>query len=291
MPFPQAFFRFFVKNRQKRSKKAMQHKGFPQFPQSFPQGMGKMWKNPKAEKSRKFQGSFAHFPSLQGRSRVGFYLPFIKIMKKVELFLKKVLQCQKKCAILCYSRVYSRVGSGFFEDPLLIFEFFKKEKARGLDMKKNSKGVVGAVARIAEPLVESLGYFLWDVEYVKEGADMYLRITIDSEEGITIEDCEKVHRAIDPLLDEADPIEEAYHLEISSPGIERELKNEMQIGACVDWDVEVRLYAPMDGAKSFRGTLLGLTEQGEIAIALPDGTEKIFARASVASLRTYYVFD
>ena len=73
-------------------------------------------------------------------------------------------------------------------------------------MKKNSKGVVGAVAKIAEPLVESLGYFLWDVEYVKEGADMYLRITIDSEEGITIEDCEKVHRAIDPLLDEADPI-------------------------------------------------------------------------------------
>ena len=120
---------------------------------------------------------------------------------------------------------------------------------------------------------------------------MYLRITIDSEEGITIEDCEKVHRAIDPLLDEADPIEEAYHLEISSPGIERELKNEMQISACVDWDVEVRLYAPMDGAKSFRGVLLGLTEENEIAIELPDGTQKTFARAAVASLRTYYVFD
>ena len=158
-------------------------------------------------------------------------------------------------------------------------------------MKKNGKGIVGAVAKIAEPLVESLGYFLWDVEYVKEGADMYLRITIDSEEGITIEDCEKVHRAIDPLLDEADPIEDAYHLEISSPGIERELKNEMQINACVDWDVEVRLYAPLDGAKSYLGTLLGLTEAGDIAITLQDGTEKIFPRASVASLRTYYVFD
>ena len=158
-------------------------------------------------------------------------------------------------------------------------------------MKKNSKGVVGAVAKIAEPLVESLGYFLWDVEYVKEGADMYLRITIDSEEGITIEDCEKVHRAIDPLLDEADPIEEAYHLEISSPGIERELKNEMQIGACADWDVEGDFWDHDYTVFRFRGTLLGLTEQGEIAIALPDGTEKIFARASVASLRTYYVFD
>ena len=158
-------------------------------------------------------------------------------------------------------------------------------------MKKNNKGVVGTVTRIAEPLVESLGYFLWDVEYVKEGADMYLRITIDSEEGITIEDCEKVHRAIDPLLDEADPIEEAYHLEISSPGIERELKNEMQINACVEWDVEVRLYAPLDGSKSYRGVLMGLSEEGEIVISLPDGTQKAFARAAVASLRTCYVFD
>ena len=158
-------------------------------------------------------------------------------------------------------------------------------------MKKNSKGVVGAVTAIAEPLVTSLGYFLWDVEYVKEGADMFLRITIDNEEGITIEDCEKVHRAIDPLLDEADPIEEAYHLEISSPGIERDLRTDMQINACVDWDVEVRLYAPIDGAKSFRGVLLGLGEENEIVISLPDGSEKAFARASVAALRTVYDFD
>lgn len=158
-------------------------------------------------------------------------------------------------------------------------------------MKKNNKGVVGAVTAIAEPLVTSLGYFLWDVEYVKEGADMFLRITIDNEEGITIEDCEKVHRAIDPLLDEADPIEEAYHLEISSPGIERDLRTDMQINACVDWDVEVRLYAPIDGAKSFRGVLLGLNEENEIVIALSDGSEKAFARASVAALRTVYDFE
>ena len=101
-------------------------------------------------------------------------------------------------------------------------------------MKKSNGGVALEVAKIAEPLAEELGYFLWDVEYVKEGADMYLRITIDSEEGITIEDCERMHRAIDPLLDEADPIEGAYHLEISSPGIERELKNDMHITACED---------------------------------------------------------
>ncbi|MBR3893663.1 MAG: ribosome maturation factor RimP [Clostridia bacterium] len=158
-------------------------------------------------------------------------------------------------------------------------------------MKKSSGGIVGAVKKIAEPLAEELGYFLWDVEYVKEGADMYLRITIDSEEGITIEDCERMHRAIDPLLDEADPIEDAYHLEVSSPGIERDLKNEMQITACEGWDVEVRLYAPIDGAKSYLGELVGLDEEEKsIIIKTADG-EKRFLRTAVASLKTHYDFS
>lgn len=158
-------------------------------------------------------------------------------------------------------------------------------------MAKNG-GVVGAVRKIAEPLAEELGYVLWDVVYEKEGADMYLRITIDKEDGITIDDCERMHRAIDPLLDEADPIEDSYHLEISSPGIERELKNEMQISACEGWSVEVRLYAPIDGSKSFTGTLAGLDEDGMIVVACdPDGAERKFKRAEVASLRTTYDFD
>ena len=159
-------------------------------------------------------------------------------------------------------------------------------------MKKNAKGVVGAVRTIAEPLAEELGYVLWDVEYVKVGADMYLRITIDSEEGITIDDCEKMHRAIDPLLDEADPIDEAYHLEVSSPGIERELKEDWQIEACEDWDVEVRLYAPLNGAKSYLGKLAGLNEAGEILLAVEGQEEPIaFPRASIASLKTRFQFD
>ena len=151
-------------------------------------------------------------------------------------------------------------------------------------MKKNAKGVVGAVRVIAEPLAEELGYVLWDVEYVKVGADMYLRITID--------DCEKMHRAIDPLLDEADPIDEAYHLEVSSPGIERELKEDWQIEACEDWDVEVRLYAPLNGAKSYLGKLAGLNEAGEVLLAVEDKEEPIaFPRASIASLKTRFQFD
>lgn len=158
-------------------------------------------------------------------------------------------------------------------------------------MKKSNGGIVGAVKKIAEPLAEELGYFLWDVEYVKEGADMYLRITIDSEEGITLDDCERMHRAIDSLLDEADPIDDAYHLEISSPGIERDLKNEMQINACEGWDVEVRLYAPINGSKSHLGVLVGLDEENNVVIQTESGEEQKFPRASVASLKTKYDFD
>jgi ribosome maturation factor RimP len=159
-------------------------------------------------------------------------------------------------------------------------------------MAKKGGNVVSTVRAIAEPLAESLGYFIWDVEYVREGAQWYLRITIDSEDGIDIGDCEKMHRAIDPLLDEADPIEDAYTLEVSSPGIERDLKNDMQIEACEGWEVEVKLYAPLDGSKLYRGILLGLTEEGDVAISM-EGTEepKVFTRASVAKINTVFDFD
>ena len=110
------------------------------------------------------------------------------------------------------------------------------------------------------PTVTELGYEIWDVTYSKVGADYHLEITIDSESGIYIDDCEKVHRAIDPILDECDPIEGFYYLEVSSPGIERELRTDMHIDACEGWDVEVKLYAPIDGAKMFRGKLLPLAE-------------------------------
>ena len=94
---------------------------------------------------------------------------------------------------------------------------------------KQKKNIAGLVSEIALPLAKEFGYDLWDVEYVKEGADMILRITIDTdaEGGITIDDCEKMHRAIDPLLDELDPIEESYMLSVSSPGVERELTKPM----------------------------------------------------------------
>ena len=155
-------------------------------------------------------------------------------------------------------------------------------------MAKNTS-IAEVVRALAEPVAEQIGCWVWDVEFVKEGARRILRITIDSEEGITIDDCEKMHRAMDPILDEADPIDDAYHLEISSPGIERDLKNEMQINACEGWDVEVKLYAPIDGAKMFRGKLLPLAENGDVRIETPKG-ERTFARASVAKIQTYFEF-
>ena len=101
-----------------------------------------------------------------------------------------------------------------------------------------------------------------------------------------------MHRAIDPVLDEADPIEGFYHLEVSSTGIERELKTERHIQASEGWSVELRLYAPVNGSKIYTGELLPLGEDGAIRIAAdPNGEELSFPRASVASLRTRYDFD
>ncbi len=156
-------------------------------------------------------------------------------------------------------------------------------------MAQNQKGVVGVVTELAEPLCDELGYILWDVEFVKEGADRILRITIDSEEGITIDDCEKVHRAIDPLLDEADPIDVAYHLEVSSPGIERELRTDAHIEMCEGADVEVRLFAPRDGSKVYRGELLALEENGDVAILVGE-IKVVFPRATVAKIKTVFEF-
>ena len=156
-------------------------------------------------------------------------------------------------------------------------------------MAKNQKGVAQTVTELAEPIANELGYILWDVEFVREGSRRILRITIDSEEGITVDDCEKMHRAMDPVLDEADPIEEAYYLEVSSPGIERDLRTDEHIFYCVGADVEVRLYAPRDGSKVFCGELLPLNEKGNIVILCGEN-ELEFERADVAKLRTVFNF-
>ena len=154
-------------------------------------------------------------------------------------------------------------------------------------MAKSAKGIAQKVWEMADPIAEEIGIWVWDVEFVKEGARRILRITVDSEEGIDINQCEKLHRAIDPLLDEADLIEEQYYLEVCSPGLERELKTDIHIEACEGWDVEVRLYAPRDGSKLYRGVLLPLAENGDVCISVGDET-LTFPRDTVAKIRTYF---
>ncbi len=151
------------------------------------------------------------------------------------------------------------------------------------------KHIVTTVTEGISPIAAELGYVLWDVEYVKEGARRILRVTIDNEEGITIEDCEKMHRAIDPVLDELDPIEDAYDLEVSSPGIERDLRTNAHIDACTGEDVEVRFFAPFEGQKSMRGVLGGRV--GEEALLIRVGENELsIPRSVIAKIRTVFEF-
>ena len=124
-----------------------------------------------------------------------------------------------------------------------------------------AKNIVSTVREIIEDTASSLGYIIWDVEYLREGANNILRVTIDSDEGISIDDCEKMHRAIDPILDEHDPLEQAYYLEVSSPGLERQIKNAFQAELCLGLDVNVKLYAPDEaGRRTFKGELVSYAD-------------------------------
>ena len=127
---------------------------------------------------------------------------------------------------------------------------------------------------------------------MKVGAEYHLIITIDNDEGITIEDCERVHRAIDPILDEADPIEGSYRLEVSSPGIERDLRTDAHILASIGEVVEAKLFAPdeADGVKSYLGVLIGY-EDGTLTLVLQNDSEKKLLRSAVSRLRTVYFQD
>ena len=152
---------------------------------------------------------------------------------------------------------------------------------------KSSKGIVSLVAPIADRVASELGYFVWDVDYVKEGTEWFLRIDIDKEGGVGIEDCEKFSRAIDPLLDEENPIEDRYTLQISSPGIEREIKNDFHMEHCLGETVQVRLYAPLNGFKEYVGELVSYTSE---AVTLEvDGPVEI-PRKAIGKMNIYFEF-
>lgn len=139
------------------------------------------------------------------------------------------------------------------------------------------------VAQFAQPVVEANGCQLWDVEYVREGSERYLRLYIDKDDGIDIEDCEKIHRAMDPILDERDPIAESYHFEVCSAGIERPLKRPSDFERFMGSPILVKLYRPRNGLKEIPGILRGY-EGGNVTVEA--GKETItFVKSEVALVR------
>ena len=139
------------------------------------------------------------------------------------------------------------------------------------------------VASFAEPVVKAHGCELWDVEYVREGSERYLRLFIDKEGVIDIADCEKIHRAVDPILDEKDPIAESYHFEVCSAGLERPLKRASDFERFMDSPILVKLYRPRNGLKELPGILRGY-EDGRVT--LEAGKETItFEKSEVALVR------
>ncbi len=139
------------------------------------------------------------------------------------------------------------------------------------------------VWEFAEPIVTQQGCSIWDVEYVREGADWFLRIYIDKKGGVDIQDCEAISRALDPILDEKDPIPTSYTFEVCSAGLERTLKRPSDFEAYMGEKVLVKLFRPKNSSKEFAGTLTGYSD-GDVTVAVGEQT-MTFPKAEVALVR------
>ena len=133
------------------------------------------------------------------------------------------------------------------------------------------------------PIAEKYGVEIYDVEYVKEGSDWYLRAYIDKPEGVNINDCENVSRALSDVLDTEDYIEDAYILEVSSPGLGRTLKKDRHLEKSLGEEVEIRTYKPIDKQKEFSG-ILKAYDKDTVTIE-EDSEDRVFARADIALIR------
>lgn len=148
--------------------------------------------------------------------------------------------------------------------------------------------VTDTVTLLAAPIVEQAGCRLWDVEYVREAGQWYLRIYIDREGGVSINDCEAVSRPLSDKLDEVDPIQGSYVLEVSSAGADRPLKKPEHFQQMTGREVEVRLYRAVDGEKTAVGTL-SAWEDGSVTILTPGGS-RLFRKEDIAQVRLFVTF-
>ncbi len=141
------------------------------------------------------------------------------------------------------------------------------------------------IRALAEPVVQEEGCSLWDVEYVREAGSWYLRLFIDKEGGVGIDDCERISRRLDPILDEADPIPDSYVFEVGSAGAERELRRPRDFEQFMGAQVEIRTYQSVDGSKSFVGVLKDY-ENGDVTIDV-SGKEMRFDKDRIALVRLH----
>lgn len=144
--------------------------------------------------------------------------------------------------------------------------------------------VTDTVAALAAPIVEGAGCTLWDVEYVKEAGEWFLRVYIDREGGVDIDCCEAVSRPLSDKLDEADPIQSSYTFEVSSAGLDRALRRPEHFEKCMGEQVDVKFYRPVEGRKEYTGVLTGY-EDGDVLV---DG--KRFEKKDVAQVRLHVTF-
>ena len=136
---------------------------------------------------------------------------------------------------------------------------------------------------LLQPIAVSQGVEIYDVEYVKEGSDYYLRAYIDKEEGVNIVDCENVSRALSDALDREDFIPDAYILEVSSPGLGRTLKKDRHLAHSIGQEVEIKLYKPQEGIKEFSGVLKSFDKDN--VVITEDAGDRILARNDIAVIR------
>lgn len=148
--------------------------------------------------------------------------------------------------------------------------------------------ITDLTAELARPVVEACGCTLWDVEYIKEAGSWYLRLYIDKEDGVSINDCEAVSRGVDPLLDEADPIQDPYTFEVSSAGADRPLKKPEHFEAFMGAEVDVKFYKAVNGQKNCTGILAGY-DDGNVTLEL-GGETVTFDKKDIAFVRLHVSF-
>lgn len=143
--------------------------------------------------------------------------------------------------------------------------------------------------KLLEPILSANHFELYDVEYIKEGGNWFLRVYIDKENGITIDDCELVSRALSDLLDKKDFISDSYILEVSSPGLGRQLKREKHFEKSIDEEVEVKLFKPINKRKEYVGVLKDF-DQNTLTIELEDHSTMVIQRSDISTVRLTFDF-